>query len=96
MSKGKLIVEIEKADGEIRTANLKIKDMTVEELSHVVGAVLNDVISKDARDEAEKVMWKAYAIHDICVQIGFKSVAARLEEVFNKLERESIGQQEKI
>jgi hypothetical protein len=89
MSKGKLIVEIEKADGEIRTANLKIKDMTVEELSNVVGAVLNDVISKDATDEAEKVVWKAHALHDICVQIGFKSIAARLEEAFNKLERES-------
>lgn len=89
MTKGKLIVEIEKADGEIRTANLKIKDMTIEELSHVVGAVLNDVISKDTRDEAEKVILKAYALHDICVQIGFKSVAARLEGVFNKLEREN-------
>ena len=63
--------------------------MTIEELSNVVGAVLNDVISKDARDEAEKVTWKAYALHDICVQIGFKSIAARLEEVFNKLERET-------
>lgn len=89
MTKGKLIVEIEKADGEIRTANLKIKDMTVEELSHVVGAVLNDVISKEAKDEEDKVMFKAYALHDICVQIGFKSVAARLEGVFNELERES-------
>lgn len=89
MAKGKLIIEIEKADGKMRTANLKIKDMTIKELSHVVGAVLNDVISKDAKDEAEKVMWKAYALHDICFQIGFKSVAARLEEAFNKLERES-------
>ena len=96
MNKGKLIVEIEKADGEIRTANVKIKGMTVEELSHVVGAVLNDVISKSAMNEAVKVICKAHAIHDICVQIGFKSVAARLEETFNKLERESIGQQEKI
>jgi len=89
MSKGKLIVEVEKADGEIRTANLKIKDMTIEELSHVVGAVLNDVINKEARDEAEKVMWKAHALHDICIQIGFNSIAARLEELFNKLEHES-------
>jgi hypothetical protein len=67
---------------------LKIKDMTIEELSHVVGAVLNDVISKDARDEAEKAIWKAHALHDICIQLGFKSTAARLEGVFNKLERE--------
>ena len=88
MTKGKLIVEIEKADGEIRTANLKITDMTIEELSHVFGAVLNDVISKATRDETEKVMIKSYALHDICVQIGFKSVAARLEGVFNELERE--------
>ena len=88
MSKSKLIVEIEKADGEIRTANLKIKGMSLEELSHVVGAVLNDVISKNARDEAEKVMWKAHALHDICEQIGFKSIAARLEEAFERLERE--------
>lgn len=89
MTKGKLIVEIEKADGEIRTANLEIKDMTIEELSHVVGAVLNDVISKVTRNEAEKVKLKAYVLHDICVQIGFKSMAAGLEEVFNKLERDS-------
>jgi len=88
MTKGKLIVEIEKADGEIRTANLKIKDMTIEELSHVVGAVLNDVISKEVENKAEEVMIKAYALHDICIQIGFKSVAARLEGVFNELERE--------
>lgn len=88
MTKGKLIVEIEKADGEIRTANLKIKDMTIEELSHVVGAVLNDVISKEVKNEAEEVMFKAYALHDICVQIGFKSTAAGLEKVFNKLERD--------
>lgn len=85
MTKGKLIVEIEKADGEIRTANLKITDMTVEELSHVVGAVLNDVISKETRDEEEKVMLKAYALHDICVQIGFKSTATRLEEAIDKM-----------
>ena len=91
MSKGKLIVEIEKVDSEIRTADLKIKNMTIEELSHVVGTVLNDVISKHAKDDAEKVMWKAYALHGICVQIGFKSTAARLEEVFNKLEREEDG-----
>jgi len=89
MSKGKLIVEIEKADGEIRCVNLKIKDMTIKELSHVVGAVLNDVISKNVRDEAEKEVWKAHAVHDICVQIGFKTIASRLEEAFNKLERES-------
>ena len=88
MSKGKLIVEIEKADGEIRTANMKIKDMTIEELSHVAGAVLNDVISQNARDEAEKVTWKVRALHDICVQIGFKSTASNLEEVFERLERE--------
>ena len=89
MTKGKLIVEIEKADGKIRTADLKIKNMTIEELSHVVGTVLNNVISKYANDDAEKVIWKAYAVHDICVQIGFKSTAARLEEMFNKLEREN-------
>lgn len=88
MSKSKLVIEIEKTDDEFRTANLKIKDMTIEELSHVVGAVLNDVISKNARDEAEKVTWKAHALHDICVQIGFKSIAARLEEAFERLERE--------
>ena len=89
MTKGKLIVEIEKADGKIRTANLKINDMTIEELSHLLGAVLNDVISQGARDEADKVVLKACALHDICVQIGFKSIAARLEEAFNKLEGES-------
>jgi hypothetical protein len=88
MSKGKLIVEIEKADGVSRTAKLKIKDMTIEEFSHVVGAVLNDIISKNARDEAEKAIWKAHALHDICIQIGFKSTAARLEEVFNRLKRD--------
>lgn len=88
MTKGKLIVEIEKADGEIRTANLKIKDMTIEELYHLVGAVLNDVISKEVKNEAEEVMIKAYALHDICVQIGFKSVAARLERAFNELGRD--------
>lgn len=89
MSKGKLLVEIEKVDSETRTANLEIKNLTIEELSHVVGVVLNDVISESARNEAEKVILKVHAIHDICAQIGFKSVAARLEEVFNKLERES-------
>lgn len=89
MSKGKLIVEIEKVDSEIRTADLKIKNMTIEELSHVFGTVLNNVISKHAKDDAEKAIWKVYALHDICVQIGFKSTAARLEEMFNKLERES-------
>lgn len=89
MSKGKLLVEIEKVDSETRTANLEIKDLTIEELFHVVGVVLNDVISESARNEAEKVILKVHAIHDICVQIGFKSVAARLEEAFNKLERES-------
>lgn len=89
MSKGKLLVEIEKVDSETRTANLEIKNLTIEELSHVVGVVLNDVISESARNEAEKVILKVHAIHDICVQIGFKSVAARLEEAFNKLERES-------
>ena len=89
MNKGKLIVEIEKVDSEIRTADLKIKDMTIEELSHAVGSVLNDVISKHAKDDVEEVMWKAYALHNICVQIGFKSTAARLEEIFNKLECES-------
>ena len=40
-------------------------------------------------EEAEKVMWKAHALHDICEQIGFKSIAARLEEAFERLERES-------
>ncbi len=89
MSKGKLIVEIEKANGEIRTANVKIKDMTVEELFHAIGAVLNDVISKVAENEVEKVIWKAQALHDIAYRFEFKSIAARLEEVFNKLERES-------
>ena len=89
MSKGKLMVEIEKVDGETRTANLKIEGMTLEELFHVVGVVLNDVISEGASTEAEKVLLKVRAIHDICVQIGFKSVAVRLEEAFNKLERES-------
>ena len=89
MTKGKLIVEIEKVDNEIRTADLKIKNMTIEELAHVVGAVLNDVINKNTNDDAEKVMFKAHALHDICVQIGFESTADRLEEMFNKLERES-------
>lgn len=89
MAKGKLIVEIEKADGETRTVNFYINDMTLHELSHAVGAILNAEISKNAKDEEEKVIWKAHAIHDICLQIGFKSTAARLEETFNKLERES-------
>ena len=54
MTKGKLIVDIEKIDDEIRTANLKIEYLTVEELSHVVGAVLNNVISENSEGEAEK------------------------------------------
>ena len=36
MTKGKLIVEIEKADGKIRTANLKINDMTIEESISII------------------------------------------------------------
>lgn len=91
MTKGKLIVDIEKIDDEIRIANLKIECLTVEELSHVVGAVLNNVISENSEDEAEKAFLKAHALHDICVQIGFETTAARLGKAFGliKLERES-------
>lgn len=89
MTKGKLIVDIEKIDDEIRTANLKIEYLTVEELSHVVGAVLNNVISENSEGEAEKAFLKAHALHDICVQFGFETTADRLEKVFDELERES-------
>ena len=91
MSKGKLIIELGKRAGKVRTAEVKIEDITTEELAQAVGAVLNNVINEKADTEVEKVMWKAYVLHDICVQIGFKEIASRLEDAFDKLEGGSDG-----
>lgn len=84
----KLVIETEKIDDEFRNTDIQMKDFTLQELSVVFGAILDNLINEKASNEAEKVIWKANALHDICLQMEFKSIASRLEEVFERLERE--------
>lgn len=87
----KLVIETEKINDEFRNTNIQIKDFTLKELSVVFGAILDDLINKNASNEEKKVIWKACALHDICEQFGFKSIASKLEEAFERLERDNDG-----
>ena len=50
----KLVIETEKIDDEFRNTNIQIKDFTLKELSVVFGAILDDLINKNASNEEKK------------------------------------------
>lgn len=45
MDKGRLVIEVEKDGDMFREADVKISNLTLEEISAAVGAVINDSIS---------------------------------------------------
>ncbi len=91
MDKGKLIIEVEKDGDELRFSVTEIRNLTPGELANLVGALLNNVISKGTNNKVEQAFWKACALRDICSQIGLESTADRLNEQLRRLEREEDG-----
>ncbi len=93
MDKGRLVIEVEKDGDMLRTADVKIRNLTLGEISVAVGAVLNDLISKGTDNKTEQMVWRILALRDICLKFGLASVADRLDGI---LDRIGCGGNEKV
>ena len=80
MDKGRLVVEFEKNGDELKFTTTEIRNLTVEELANLVGALLNIVISNESNNKVEQVFWKAGTLRDICSQMGLESTADKLDK----------------
>ena len=93
MDKGRLVIEVKKDGDMLRDADVKISNLTLEEISAAVGAVINDSISKGTDNKTEQMAWRVCALRDICLQLGLASVADRLDGILDRIGR---GENEEV
>lgn len=86
---GKIIIEVEKdrenASVRIENASVRIENLSLGDICNAMGAVLNEIIDDNTDSKKEEIVFKAYAIRDICNQIGLTDTAEGLDEILRNL-----------
>jgi hypothetical protein len=95
MKKGKLIIEIEKA-GDDMMANLKVNDMTIQDVCVAVGTSINKIICDNTDDnDAGRLLMRVQAMRDIACSIGLEKLSKSIDSALEKAEELIANEKEK-
>ncbi|WP_303815355.1 hypothetical protein [Selenomonas ruminantium] len=81
-----MISEFEK-DNDERRVDVKIKNLTVEDICFSVGALLREITEENFDNKLERLFFKLQAVQDICTMLDLKPIAKSIENAINQAKK---------